>query len=810
MVSKGKPSDRFTKHKQIAYMDLLSKDKVSQLCTNLMLPMTMPQVMKDYCNQEIANFLCAIQNDVMHLKSVHSLEEYYQACKDRYQDLSSICQHLLTADDEGIQVARKRSDGSFGYYLIGKNNRKVVLFQNGEEFFSRHRRPGSYKYLFRMIPEIIETLNILTNSGDLDFDEYHTIIRELSLVITTIAKVYEDIRGGYKFQEAEYQKAISRMEATHELDHDSKYWELFNIVRKDIEEGINQPRFAKTYIKDICQAISQPIRPFEFEDYHFSLKSTGTSWNDKPIPGLFASMIEVDNTTSNDDLIGYVSHYNKESLPNVKQFDRKSIMIKQHKLDYRLIHMASNAIQDRANYYHRRLVQRLDKLRTDCTKDQSKGITFAKLVTSPNYRAKWHNNVYCLDISKATDTLNQEFQKEVISIFLGREHADNWSNIVTGVHSMVYRQKVLCQFTQHCGQPQGYKSSFPSFALVHHIVMRMTMRAHGLEDMNPADFYRVLGDDSIISVVDTEEQDILHTYVEICQFINWDINLNKGYKYLYGEDSAFAEFAKVRVLDGEYCTPIPIRLLINSTESEESMLSYLWWISKYFRRLDIVQALYWVKEVFPQLTSEKAGSLLYLAELGISIFKDFDRSSDTNQSLDHEKVLCYLAYIKCKLRQTILNQFIPDSLLSEKDKLKQEKLDSLIGGKFESELFPMIEDVNHKYLQLLQRNEDIIQIVKSFFNSSTMEAIGIASLQLNDAEKDSIIHSCEILEGLEGYQIVPPFDEVQSNLDSTLKILQRFNHRSEVTSAQNESELYDNYCISFMQYLETYEQELVM
>ena len=77
-----------------------------------------------------------------------------------------------------------------------------------------------------------------------------------------------------------------------------------------------------------------------------------------------------------------------------------------------------------------------------------------------------------------------------------------------------------------------------------------------------------------------------------------------------------------------------------------------------------------------------------------------------------------------------------------------------------------------------------------------MEAIGVASLQLSDAEKDCIIHTCEILEGLEGYNIIPSFDEVQSNLDNTLKILQRYNHRSAVTSTQNEAELYNNYYVS--------------
>lgn len=772
---------------KIAYFDVLTVQDVSSTIdvltgsTDLL-----PEIVAEL-NPYLTKFLLRVIRDVTHLKSTHSLREYYAACKRRYDDLSRICSVLLLADEGDFNVSRLDSHGGKRQYIFNSPNRKVVITCNETDYYVGTKHPRSYSPLFRALTEIVFALVSLRDQGVMSVADFADQLYQLSIVITTIGKVYEDIRGGDQFKDEEYRETIVRVNKKHDLDHDSEYFSLFQELRKDIEEGLSDPSKCKRYVKDIVKAIPREMTAFQPEDYYVSMKSTGTLYKGKRIPGLYASILETDPVISGDELIGYKSAYNSHKDESCTQFDRKSILIKQHKLPYRLIHMAINPIQDRAFYYHNRLMEVLNQIGPDCTMNQNKGVTFALKITAPKFRLAKKSNIYCLDISKATDTLNKEFQRECIAILFGDEHAQNWHQLVTGEHKLVDGKKILSTFTPQCGQPQGYGSSFPAFAWVHHVVMRLIMLKHNMQDSNPLDFYRVLGDDSIMSVVDTDGE-ILRSYISCCQFINWDTNESKGYIYRYGtNDAPFAEFAKIRVLDGKIMTPIPIRLLLNAIHSPGGYLGYQWWLTKFFKRRSIYDVFDYLTQNYPGNIDERHLLVMGgLGSLGIEVYQDFGDLPESNQLDEKLKTLLLAAYFRGRLKSTIMNQFLPDYLIGEPD--CDARKDPFLNDKFEKELLNLIENLDHKYLKVIENNEQLINAVHEVFGDE-IPSHGVTPLKLSASERDQIYSACESLLLIQEWETIPDYDSFLTNIRKALDILTRFNPRSRVKDARNQSEL---------------------
>jgi len=389
MVSKTKPFKHHnSKMNKLAYFDLLNVESVTPTVQNLLEGQNILPELKEELEGYLTQFLLRVINDISHLKSVDSLKEYYEACKRRYNDLSRICAILLTADDGELIVHRKDAQGNLKQYIFGSVNKGITVSIGDSQFELGTKRPRSYGALFRGLAELTYAISELYRCGEFDAKEYHDSLKSVSIVITTLGKVYEDIRGGHQFKKQEYRDSIARVNQTHQLDKSSKYWLLFQQFQRDLEEGKSNYLNCKRYIKDIVRAIPKALPAYTDNDLYISFKSTGTSYRGNRIPGLYASIVETDTTNINDDLIGYNSTYNKSVNMDAVQYDRKTILIPQHKLPYRMIHMASNPIQDRANYYHNRLMDVLRQIPTDCTLNQTKGVSFARKVTSPSYRIK--------------------------------------------------------------------------------------------------------------------------------------------------------------------------------------------------------------------------------------------------------------------------------------------------------------------------------------------------------------------------------------------------------------------------------------
>lgn len=348
------------------------------------------------------------------------------------------------------------------------------------------------------------------------------------------------------------------------------------------------PKWASDIVRSL-RALHRDERLFIYDNTKPMLSSNSTCSSMKykgkriTIPGLFASTVEKDYfkelypDSNLDNIIHFKQEYNINndltSELNVISKRRTSIAIKQKKPKPRIIHPLNNSEQDRLSYFHNLLARVLSRIPSDCTFDQAKGPRRLKDVMEK--KQGW--SIYSLDLSSATDTFSLGLQWLIIKelIFNNKEYAsevsDTWLDLMTSKTSIKVGQNEI-EFSFSNGQPQGFLSSFPSFALEHHICMLTVLRKFD-PDMNPSDFYNVLGDDGAITARDVHCI-IPSMYKQIVNSANVECNLKKG--YLYNPDIPemsvkIAEFARYLILDGIELTPIPTKLLV----TEEKFNNYI-------------------------------------------------------------------------------------------------------------------------------------------------------------------------------------------------------------------------------------------
>jgi hypothetical protein len=370
-----------------------------------------------------------------------------------------------------------------------------------------------------------------------------------------------------------------------EEEEEAYMLDLLDSVFEDVKSS------NKSYVRDMQKCMStiraEMSKGYTEDDYYISMKATSQiREGEKGRKSILNSVLERDTYVSEpaviafDNFVGYKSHYLKET----DTLDRpiKTIMIQNPgKFKMRGIHISENAIQDRCNYIHRCIKRGLSVLKSDCSQNQQEGREFAQRLT-----LQWsveeepeRIGIYCLDFSNATDTMDQELQCRVLEFLMGPEVSNYWRFLSQSKKTFVFNDGTSVDYLQLTGQPQGLLGSFDAFSIAHHFMMLMVMKMCNFEDRRPEEFYRVLGDDSIINTIEPEfdleldEISVLDSYKRVCSFANFLVNDDKGVYTHYNSLKALASFAKVDYLNGVNFSPTPYRLatlyLSNKLEQTE-------------------------------------------------------------------------------------------------------------------------------------------------------------------------------------------------------------------------------------------------
>jgi hypothetical protein len=671
------------------FLNLNSSKEINLLINSCERIMRVEDIPDEYITEvvnQLRRCIFSYTRKFLSLDSNQTRKEFRDASKRHQRTLNSILSLII----QSLITEGYNTYISFDRDLVNVN-------VNGTILVSEHVTPRSFFHWYNF-------LKIISKIRDISVKKLCVICR----CMTTVYNLVNDtaLRNS--------EKNSMTLELVSLLSNDPKYSTIDDFITnrqnsdpiidkhiKDLKETIflikeytsmnisYVPAWARDIVRSL-QLLYRNSRLFIYDNIHpmMSLNSTCSSMKNAKgkritIPGIFASSIEPDYFRENypdsnfDSITGFKQVY-KIDLDDlidelsIKSKRRYSVSIDQKKPKPRIIHPLNNSEQDRLKYYHTLIEKVLIEVPSDCTFDQHKGPEHIKYVMENETK----ESIYSLDLTSATDTFNIGLQYLIIKelIFNNHEHAtelsDTWLDIMKSLTFININEREI-EFSFSNGQPQGFLSSFPAFSLEHHIVMLTVLRKFN-GDITPLKFYRVLGDDSLITSYDPEFL-IPGLYISYINAANVECNLTKG--YLYNPDNPeyqvkIAEFAKYLLLDGMELTPFPFKLLIDTDNVSGNIALAAWYSNHSERKWSIENLKYFLflwDEWYEQYYSPIIDTMVNLTIPGIfyqSFQQKLDRILKGFTPLDVELIqfLLFNTLMYSVIDKLIGNKDVPDGI----------------------------------------------------------------------------------------------------------------------------------------------------
>lgn len=223
---------------------------------------------------------------------------------------------------------------------------------------------------------------------------------------------------------------------------------------------------------------------------------------------------------------------------------------------------------------HNYLSKQLARIPQDCTRDQMSWFKWLKVSDMNSYHS--------VDLTTATDRFPISIQKQLLTVWFGREYAEHWEYLMVGTPFTYKGEKI----TYKTGNPMGAYSSFTSFAICHHFFVYLACK-RAKKNWKKCK-YMILGDDIVIA-----HDDVAMEYKKL--LTEWDIPFNKDKTIT----SRFGfEFAKQVRLHNVNISPFPLSALIDRRSESFTGLSIIVneiWYKNW--NVDIIPALkdYYIK-----------------------------------------------------------------------------------------------------------------------------------------------------------------------------------------------------------------------
>ena len=716
-------------------------------------------------------------------------EDWVNSCKGRDKELSKVLGRIIDSDESlELCIVSRSLQGYKEVYSseeIGYCPRRFAIIGIEEEdivdIFINEKVPKIYGCLFVAMFKVATACREAMRRDQ----ELFRNLCDLAFSIEEIAGLYNETSPDAHNWHRQELSTLEILENPPTRKDDEVVMQAFLQVMDDIQHS-NKP-----YVKEIQDAIRSRRRycssPFSDDDYYFSVKSDPAH-----IPGfkykqsLIKSMVEDDPLAGCefDEYVGYKSAYNKLVPDGYYSPWIKTIHIPNPgKYKTRAIHLAMSAIQDRCCYIHNRLLSVNRAIPSDCTIDQENGQRFTCKISDPEYREDhgWCS-VLAFDWSNATDKMWQWFQEECLKLVFDPIVVEFWHVVSTCQKEFYFRDGTRKVYQQINGQPQGLLGSFDAFALAHHIIMLMTMYLSHLTGYRGSDFYRVLGDDSIISSITYDpNNEVGNNYVRICSWANMEIERSKSTEILSSNKIALVDFAKVKVLNGKYFSPIPGRLANRIGKHNQDYYAFssaLWQGSHGYFKPDWFRDL--IDKYYPEEEENKLAHLL--VESGI--IPSFRKVGFNDLLLRQSQtgLRASLCYAINKVKASFISGLLGDKTkecLEMMDKETEDSLSTLIPEDLTS-VWDLIENIDHKINIALETNLNKEDTIKEIFACTQDQArIMAAGLSISQEEFETIRQTLELMNlAVESPDTIELFQESILGLMDRLSILDRLQYRS--------------------------------
>lgn len=181
--------------------------------------------------------------------------------------------------------------------------------------------------------------------------------------------------------------------------------------------------------------------------------------------------------------------------------------------------------------------------------------TFSHSAIAERVRVQTNRHgLYCYDLKSATDRFPLEVQKRVLKPLLG-SLVEGWSSLISE-RDFSYKKRLI---RYAVGQPMGMLSSWAAFSISHHVIINFCKKDKS--------FYAVIGDDMVL-----ESKEAAERYSSLLDQLEVKISDEKS--LLPKDGTKVAEIAKRYFRDGFDISPIPPRVLLESTKSVEGFCEF--------------------------------------------------------------------------------------------------------------------------------------------------------------------------------------------------------------------------------------------
>lgn len=743
-----------------------------------------------------------IRNFYTVLKGMHNTIDvnWVTACKERQKELFEVYSSIVQEPDH-IAIVIMTKNGKIlslddlkyapkSYRVMGADTINETIL----DVYISKKEPKIFAPLFVAMFKVALACQETRDSEPYLFSE----LKSLAFSLYERAGLYNETNPDDREWRKQEDQSLEIL--TSKPTRKERRWvkKAFEQVKSDIKEGVKLLKRSrgraqlKPYISEICNAIFVTEKfchsAYSEDDYYLSMAADAARVKELSKLGIHASLLKSALETDPlvgcefDKHVGFVSHYNKGEttqpwvvtmqIPNPGKFKTRAI------------HLGLAAIQDRCAYIHRRLAAVLAKIPSDCTALQEKGITFTLKISDPNWRENnsWPS-VLAFDWSNATDKLWSWFQEECLSIIFDKEVVEFWHQVSTCKKEFRHKDGSITPYTQVNGQPQGLLGSFEAFAFAHHIMMLMVMKLSHLEIYKGSDFYRVLGDDSVIcSIIQDRRNRVGSFYRAVCDWCNVPVNVVKSTQILWDNHVALVEFAKIHALNGEYFSPIPERLANRIGMHNQDYYAFsgaFWGMRHGMDNQAMVENL--IDRYYPDETDNKLARIMLFSGI-IPSYNDIGFNIDVTLGETEEAYQIALCYWYNKIRSSFAMSIMSDKvkeLLTYEDKELKDAVQELIPEDL-SFLLDRIEDPDHKLLYAIQTNIDKRDTIESFINCSGDQALVIAAtVKLTSEELEGVR---EVLNMYNDVLVNPAridwYHSEIRKLGDKLKSLDRLNYRS--------------------------------
>jgi hypothetical protein len=347
------------------------------------------------------------------------------------------------------------------------------------------------------------------------------------------------------------------------------------------------------------------------------------------------------------------------------------------------------------------------------------------------------DEIYSLDLSSATDRFPISLQKRLLkNLVQDGEYGERWADLMSN-REFHYKGK---PYKWSVGQPLGSLSSWPTFALTHHLVVRYCAKVTN----SPLDYY-LLGDDIVI-----KGKTLAEKYISTIKQLGVNISFEKS---LTGKS---AEFCKRIFYKGVEISPAPVKMITSLLKDMSLIRETCNHISKRSSRsLNktptslLVEDLCLIKGINPQQFIDLNSSPVPLKEqdMGSSCLSQTESEVKTTWAqitkLNLKQIqLVYLSIACKKLRGEI--KILQNSTQKEWDILNKMEIPGLAPGSTVRNHSPIAIALDNRLDQLLLAYQKVVTFEneRKFMFGSVNEVIipnlNILSIEVNPKSKKAI------------------------------------------------------------------------